>query len=80
MDHFAYRELRTLTLQSRILRYRIDVERMQDKPNRFRLSTLEKLRTEVLNRIAGLMCRSSPSNAEIGNAPLGTAAAYAGGV
>ncbi len=52
MDYYDYREFRTLVLQSRILGYRIEDERMQEKPNRFRLLNLEKIRFSVLDRIA----------------------------
>jgi len=53
MDYYDYREFSTLVLQSRILGYRIEDERMQEKPNRFRLLNLEKIRFSVLDRIAG---------------------------
>jgi hypothetical protein len=53
MDYYDYRDFRTLVLQSRILAHRIEVERMQEKPNRFRLLNLEKIRFSILDRIAG---------------------------
>lgn len=55
MDYYDYRELRTLHLHSRLLRYQIDVEEMQAKPNRFRLFKLKKLRFTVLDRISGYL-------------------------
>jgi hypothetical protein len=55
MNYFDYRELRTLILQSRLLNYRIEMERMEARPNRFRLSTLKKLRFSVMERIASFM-------------------------
>jgi hypothetical protein len=59
MDYYGYRELRTLVLQSRILAHRIEVERLQEKPNRFRLLHLEKIRFSVLDRIAGYLQQQS---------------------
>jgi len=55
MDYYDYREFRSLVLQSRILGHRIEVEQMQEKPNRFRLLNLEKIRFSVLDRIAGYL-------------------------
>jgi len=55
MDYYDYREFRSLVLQSRILGHRIEVERMEEKPNRFRLLNLEKIRSSVLDRIAGYL-------------------------
>jgi len=55
MDYYDYREFRSLVLQARILGHRIEVERMEEKPNRFRLLNLEKIRFSVLDRIAGYL-------------------------
>lgn len=59
MDYYDYRDFRTLVLQSRILGHRIEVERMQEKPNRFRLLNLEKIRFSVLDRITGYVRQQS---------------------
>lgn len=59
MDYYDYRDFRTLVLQSRILGHRIEVERMQEKPNRFRLLNLEKIRFSVLDRINGYVRQQS---------------------
>ena len=55
MDYYDYREFRSLVLQARILGHRTEVERMEEKPNRFRLLNLEKIRFSVLDRIAGYL-------------------------
>jgi len=52
MDYFDYREMRALVLQSRLLSYRIDLEKTEAKPNLFRISQLKKLRSGALERLS----------------------------
>jgi len=61
MDYFDYREMRELVLQSRLLSYRINLERKETRPNLFRISQLKKLRSQALERISGYLKQHNPA-------------------
>lgn len=73
MDYFDYREMRSLILRSRLLRYQIDLERKESKPNIARISKLKKLRFTTLERIAGYLKQHSQTQGHGGGGRSTTA-------